>query len=107
MHAKSLSAPWLVRITWDELLTLFCCLGLDFVEIAFPLLQAPIIGDFLDLVGLVFCFAFLGWVGLVSLLEIIPGLDVLPIFTLTWLIWYVYKRRRELIRLESQLEEWK
>ena len=107
MHAKSLSAPWLVRMTWDELITLFGCLLLDFIEIIFPLLQAPIMGDLLDLAGLVFCFTFFRWYGVVSLLEIVPGLDILPIYTMTWLIWYIFKRRNELSRLKGQLEKWK
>lgn len=107
MHAKSLSAPWLVRMTWEELITLLGCLSLDFIEIIFPPLQMPIAGDLLDLVGLIFCFTFFRWYGIISLLEIIPGLDILPIYTISWLTWYIFKRRRELTRVQDSLEKWK
>lgn len=107
LHTKTLSAPWLTRLTWDELGTLLVCLSLDFVEYIIPILMSPLIGDLLDLAGLVFCFAFFRWVGLISLLEIVPGLDVLPIYTLNWLVWYIPKRRRDMVRAEDQLDKWK
>jgi hypothetical protein len=36
-------------------------------------------------------------IGIVSLLELVPGVDILPIFIITWLIWYLTKKRKELI----------
>lgn len=106
-RVQTLSAPWLVRMTWQELVTLISVLFLDFIELILPQLQTPLIGDVLDLAGLIFCFAFFNWIGLIALLEIVPGLDVLPIYTATWLLWYIHKRRREQVILENHLNKWK
>ncbi|MGQ9680770.1 MAG: hypothetical protein ACUVV4_08420 [Candidatus Bathyarchaeia archaeon] len=92
---------------WEEALTLVSVLILDFIELAIPQLQTPLIGDILDLAGLIFCLIFLKWIGLLAFLEIAPGLDVLPIYTATWLIWYIHRKRREQATLEKRLDEWK
>jgi len=94
-------------MTWIELLTLFVSLSLDFVEYIFPVLMVPIIGDMLDLMGLVFCLIYFGKIGLLSLLEIVPGLDALPLYTATWLAWYILGRRAGAINTEAQLDKWK
>jgi len=107
VHTKSLSAPWAVRLTWDELATLAVCLSLDFVEYLFPMLMTPLYGDLFDLAGVAFSLVFFRWFGLISLLEIVPGLDALPIYTANWLVWYLFKRRREMMHAEDQLERWK
>ena len=104
---KPLSAPWFLRLWWEELATLFVCLSLDFIEYLFPPLMTPIIGDFLDFAGSVFCVMFFGWIGFISLIELIPGLDVLPFFTVAWLVWYLSKRRRDRVRVEQELERWR
>lgn len=104
---KTLSAPWLVRLNWDELVTLLVCVSLDVVEYAIPVMMIPLAGDIVDLAGVMFCVFYFGWVGFVALIEIIPGLDVIPIFTCAWLIWYIMKRRSARIRLEDELERWK
>ena len=106
-RVQTLSAPWLMGMTWLELVTLISVLLLDFIELIFPQLQTPLIGDVLDLAGLIFCFTFFKWIGLIALLEIVPGLDVLPIYTATWLVWYIDKRRREQVLIESHLDKWK
>ncbi len=108
MRSKNtMSAPWLLRVSWEELITLTVCLGIDVIEYMLPMLMAPALGDVLDFAGVVFCVAYFGWLGAFSLLELIPGLDVIPIFTLTWLMWYTLKRRKERVRLDAQLERWK
>ncbi len=107
MYAKSLSAPWIIRLTWYELGTLLVCLGLDFVEYVFPMLQAPLIGDILDIAGVAFSLFFLRWIGAISLLEIIPGFDVLPVYTATWLIWYLFKKRGDTRYAENLLDRWR
>jgi hypothetical protein len=104
---KTISQPWLVRLTWEELATLMLCLTLDFVEYLFPPLLAPLIGDILDLMGIALSFILFGWLGLITLLEVIPGFDILPLFTITWLIWYISKKRREKISAEEMLEKWR
>ena len=107
LSVKSLSAPWLIRLWWEELSTLVVCLILDFVEYLIPPLMAPLVGDLIDLAGIVFCVIFFRRLGFISILELIPGLDALPLFTITWLVWYVFKRRSAKIRIEEELERWR
>jgi len=104
---RTLSKPWLVELSWDELLTLGACLGLDFIDYLIPVMMTPIYGDVLDLAGVILCGVFFRWLGFISLTELIPGLDLLPNFTITWLVWYVYKKRGEKARLEEELEQWR
>jgi len=59
------------------------------------ILLLPVFGDFLDIVGIVACFVMFRWIGILSLLELVPGADVLPIFIITWLIWYLVKRQKK------------
>ncbi|MGB9135025.1 MAG: hypothetical protein WCC63_05530 [Candidatus Bathyarchaeia archaeon] len=80
-----------------ELLTLAVCIILDVVEYVFAALLLPVFGDFLDIVGIVACFIMFRLIGIISLFELVPGADVLPIFMITWLIWYLVRKRRELI----------
>lgn len=107
MSTKTLSAPWLVRLNWDELATLLFCVGMDIVEYILPILMTPFIGDIIDFVGIIFCVFFFNWVGFISLFELIPGLDMVPCFSATWLIWYLWKRRGAQLRIEEELERWK
>lgn len=101
------SVPWLVRLFWDEILTLLVCISLDVVEYVFPLLLIPVAGDLIDIIGLSLCIYFFNWIGLISVLELIPGLDSLPIFTTTWLAWYILKRRRARMKHDNELEGWR
>jgi hypothetical protein len=50
---------------------------------------------------------FFKWIGAITFLELIPGLDSLPIFTFAWLIWYLKKRRREGRKQEAELDGWR
>jgi len=107
MNLKFPSVLWSISLWFDEIIMLIVCLSLDFFEIIFPPLMVPLIGDILDFTGVVFCVTIFGWIGFPSLLELIPGLDVLPIFTATWLMWYVIQRRDAKTRMERQLERWR
>lgn len=107
LSLRTLSKPWLVGLSWEELTTLVVCLGLDFVELIAPVLMVPLVGDILDFAGVVFCVAFFHRLGFISLLELIPGLDALPNFTVTWLVWYLFKRRRDRMKMEVELERWR
>ncbi len=107
LSVKTLSAPWLVRLNWDELISLLVCVSLDLLEFVFPPLLVPLVGDILDFAGIVFCVYFFNWVGLVALFELLPGLDILPNFTITWLVWYILKRRSSQSRMEEELERWR
>jgi hypothetical protein len=99
--------PWVLNYYLVEALTLIVCTILDITEILFPVLMIPIAGDAIDIAGITFSAYFFGWIGAISLLEIIPGLDMFPIFTTTWLIWYLMKRRRVEKRREEELEGWR
>jgi len=85
--------------TDDELLFLVICIILDVSEYMVAVLLLPVVGDILDIVGLIACLAMFRWIGLISLFELVPGADILPIFIITWLTWYfLQKRRRKNIR---------
>ena len=77
-----------------ELLFLSVCIILDVSEYMLAILLLPLFGDFLDLAGIVASFLMFGWVGLFALVELVPGADILPIFIITWVIWYLTKKRR-------------
>ena len=94
---KSRSFPKYFVFTIDELLFLILCIILDVSEYMVAILLLPLLGDFLDIVGIVACLAMFRWVGIVSLFELVPGADILPIFIITWLIWYFLKKRRKTI----------
>lgn len=77
-----------------ELLFLGICILLDTIEYMAAILLLPIFGDFLDVVGIVASFLMFQWIGLFSILELVPGADILPIFIITWIIWYITRKRR-------------
>jgi hypothetical protein len=77
----------------DELLFLIVCIALDIIEYVVTILLLPMVGDFLDIIGIIACLAMFRWVGIISFLELIPGADILPIFIITWLVWYFLKKR--------------
>lgn len=79
----------------DELLFLMLCVVLDISEYVVTILLLQGVGDFLDIVGIIACLVMFRWVGIVSLLELIPGADIFPIFIITWLIWYFFRKQSE------------
>ncbi len=81
--------------TEDELLFLVICILLDVSEYIVAVLLIPIVGDVLDIVGFIICVAMFHWFGFLSLLELVPGLDIFPIFIITWLTWFYAKKRRK------------
>ncbi|MHA2408506.1 MAG: hypothetical protein ACXACA_09095 [Candidatus Ranarchaeia archaeon] len=83
-------------ISYGEFTRLIVCLTLDVVEYLLPYLLTPFVGDIFDIVGLVTCLYMFKWIGLFSLLELVVGFDPLPINILTWLIWFLNRRRGEL-----------
>ncbi|RLI07555.1 hypothetical protein DRO24_02805 [Candidatus Bathyarchaeota archaeon] len=99
--------PLILGLYLDELALLAVCLLLDFIEYLIPPLLAPMVGDILDFVGLVFAVLAFSWLGFITLLELIPGFDVLPSFTITWFTWYLMRERRLEAELERELERWK
>lgn len=79
-----------------ELLFLIICIILDISEYVVTILLQPWLGDLLDIVGIVACLLMFRLEGVISLLELVPGLDVLPLFIITWVIWYYLKRQVKL-----------
>ena len=106
MEAETASAPWILSVSWEELTTLVVCLCLDVSEFVAPMMLTPMLGDLLDLAGFLFCAVYFNVIGAISLLELVPGLDVIPFFSLTWLTWYLHRRRKLRQRTEEQLGEW-
>jgi hypothetical protein len=82
-------------LSYTEFESLLICLSLDIVEYVIPVLMLPLIGDVFDFVGIAVCLYLFRALGLVSLLELIPGLDILPINSVAWFIWLILKRQRE------------
>ena len=83
-----------IVFTEDELLFLIICIVLDIIEYVVTILLLPMVGDFLDIVGIIACLVMFRWVGIISLLELIPGADIFPIFIITWLVWYFLKKKK-------------
>jgi hypothetical protein len=77
-----------------ELLFLSVCIILDISEYIVALLLLPVFGDILDLAGIFASFLMFKWIGFVAILELVPGADILPIFIITWILWYLTKKRR-------------
>jgi hypothetical protein len=91
---RSVRVPKYFVFTEIELFSLVFCVILDIIEYAAIVLTIPVIGDVFDVVGILVCFTMFRWIGLVSLVELVPGADVLPIFIITWLMWYFLKKQK-------------
>jgi len=77
-----------------ELFSLILCIVLDISEYAAAVLTMPVVGDMLDVFGIIACLVLFRWIGIVSLFELVPGADILPIFIITWLVWYFLKKQK-------------
>jgi hypothetical protein len=95
----NIRVPQYFIFTEIELFSLIFCVILDIIEYAAAVLTMPLVGDVFDIVGILVCFAIFHWIGLVSLAELLPGADVLPIFIITWLIWYFLKKQKNLQKM--------
>jgi len=82
-------------ISYGEFIRLVVCLSIDVVEYVIPVLMLPLIGDLVDIVGLATSLYLFRLVGLIALLELVPGLDILPINTIAWFIWLISRRQGE------------
>jgi hypothetical protein len=91
---RSGRVPQYIVFTEIELLSLVICIILDVIEYAAAVLTMPLIGDVFDVVGILFCIFMFRWIGLVSLTELLPGADILPIYIVTWLMWYLLKKQK-------------
>jgi hypothetical protein len=94
-------------LTSDEVIKLLVCVVFDAIEYVFPVLLTPLVGDVLDVIGIGVGIILFGWLGLFSLFEFVPTVDLLPIFTLTWCIWYFLKKKTEEEQIERLKTKWK
>ncbi len=92
---KRTYVPQYFVFTEIELFSLVICIILDVIEYVAVVLTMPLIGDTFDIIGILVCVFMFRWIGLVSLAELIPGADVLPIYIITWLMWYFLKKQQK------------
>ncbi|MFC1802777.1 hypothetical protein ACFL0D_02295 [Thermoproteota archaeon] len=95
------------HFTWEDLSTLAVCLALDLLDYLVPFLATPIYGDILDFTGIAFCILFFNWIGTITILEIVPGLDILPLYSISWFTWYMNISRERKKHLQEQLDQWR
>ena len=107
METRTIETPWTKFLTWEDMSTLVVCLALDLLDYLVPFMAVPLYGDILDFAGIAFCILFFNWMGSITILEIIPGLDILPIYSITRLTWYLNARHIHRKQLEDELEQWK
>ena len=107
MESYTIETPWSSLFTWEDLSTLAVCLALDLLDFIVPFMSTPIFGDVLDFAGIAFCIIFFSWMGSITILEIIPGLDILPIYSINWLTWYLHTSRERRKKLHEELEHWR
>lgn len=107
METRTIQTPWAKLFTWEDLSTLAICLALDMLDLLVPFMSTPIYGDILDFSGIAFSVLFFNWIGAITILEIIPGLDIVPLYTISWLTWYLNTSRKKQKRLMAELENWK
>ena len=105
-NKKSRSFPKYFIFTEKELISLMVCIMLDISEYVVAILILPVVGDMLDVVGIFACLVMFRWVGIVSFLELVPGADIFPIFIITWLIWYLLRKRSEKEKEERLQKKW-
>jgi len=87
----------LTVLSYSEFVRLVISLSIDVVEYIVPVLMLPLIGDLFDIVGVATSIYLFREAGLLALLELVPGLDILPMNTIAWFVWLILKRQREAI----------
>jgi len=107
METRTIQAPWSELFTWEDISTLAVCLALDLLDLLVPFMTTPIYGDILDFSGIGFCILFFNWIGAITILELVPGLDLVPFYSITWLTWYLNTSRAKRRKLHYELEQWK
>jgi len=107
MKQESVNTLWENGLTWNELSTLAVCLALDLMDYLVPFMMTPIYGDILDLAGMAFAYMYFNSIGAIMVLELIPGFDILPMSTITWITWYINTSKANKKRNHEQLERWR
>ena len=107
METRTIQPPWSGLFTWEDISTLAVCLALDLLDLLVPFMSTPIYGDILDFSGIAFCIIFFNWIGAITIFEIVPGLDIVPFYSITWLTWYLNTSRAKRKKLHNELDQWK
>ena len=79
-------------MSYGELIKLTVCLSLDICDYVVIFLLSSIVGDFFSIISLATTIYMFGLLGLIEILDFIPGFDLLPMATITWLAWTMRKR---------------
>ena len=79
-------------ISYGEIIRLIICIMLDAIEYIIPGLLTPLVGDLFDIIGIATCIYLFNWIGIISVFELIPGFDILPINIFTWVAWMMIRR---------------
>ena len=103
---REFSPPKHVMLTSAEFIRLMICIVFDVVEFVVPILLGPLVGDTLDIVGFWAGILMFGWIGCLSLVELVPWADYFPVFVFTWGVWYYRKRKREKTEQDKLLKKW-
>ena len=85
----------LTLLSPTEFMRLVISLSIDLIEYIIPVLMLPLISSLYALIGLATSLYLYRGVGIIAALDLIPGLDILPINTITWFVWLILKRQRE------------
>ncbi len=104
---EKIKLPKYTVLSLEEAIRLIICVAFDVVEYAVPILLTPIVGDVLDIAGVGLGIALFGWLGLISIVELLPLVDYFPVFILMWIVWYYLRKQEEKERLEKLKEKWK
>lgn len=83
-------------VSYGELIRLIVCLVIDGVEYLVPILLTPFVGTIYSFIGFVTSLYMFGWIGLFSALDLVPGLDILPMLTVTWGAWMASRRWKDI-----------
>lgn len=87
--------PGHLILTEEELIGLALCVFLDVIEYILRILLLPLVGDIFDMAGVISCIYLFRWIGALTLLEFVPGGDILPLYIITWLAWYFSRKWEE------------
>lgn len=107
MEQEAVNAPWGKLFTWEEITTLVVCLALDLLDYLVPFMMTPLYGDLLDFMGIIYVLLHFNWLGAISFLEIVPGFDILPLYTITWATWYFNTSKSRKRSTSDELERWR
>lgn len=82
-------------LTYGEFVRLVVSLSIDIIEYVVPFLLLPVVGTLYAIIGFATSLYLYGWIGLLAALDLIPGLHIIPMNTVTWVVWFIVKRQNE------------